>query len=134
MRHRGNARSHSLAAMLWGMRQPSWWNLDMTSHNQDGTLRTLVRKGAMTERDPDFVLDGNAAAGLLQEIFVPEITAAQIQCTGRGATRAVGALCLYAAPMGAVPRCTVCDEVLPRTVHTPHGRWLEMIAARYLIF
>jgi hypothetical protein len=85
----------------------------------------------MTERDPDFVLDGNAAAGPLQEIFVPEITAAQIQCTGRGATRAVGALCLYAA---LVLRCTVCDEVLPRTAHTPHGRWLEMIAARYLIF
>ena len=28
----------------------------------------------MTENGSDLVLDGNAAAGFLQEIFVPEIT------------------------------------------------------------
>jgi hypothetical protein len=34
----------------------------------------------MTENGVDLVLDGNAAAGLLQEIFVLDITTAQIQC------------------------------------------------------
>jgi hypothetical protein len=34
----------------------------------------------MTENGVDLALDGNAAADLLQEIFVLDITIAQIQC------------------------------------------------------
>jgi Family of unknown function (DUF6510) len=56
----------------------------------------------MTDNGSDLVLDGNAAAGLLQEIFVLDITTAQIQCEACSSTAAVGALRLYAAPMGAV--------------------------------
>jgi hypothetical protein len=88
----------------------------------------------MTENGSDLVLDGNAAAGLLQEIFVLEITAAQTQCEACGSTGTVGSLRLYATPMGAVLRCTHCDGILMRAVHTPHGRWLEMTGARYLRF
>jgi hypothetical protein len=88
----------------------------------------------MTENSSDLVLDGNAAAGLLQEIFVLDITTAQVQCEACGSTGAVGSLRLYAAPMGAVLRCTHCDGILMRAVHTPHGRWLEMTGARYLRF
>jgi len=80
------------------------------------------------------ILDGNAAAGLLQDIFVPEITTAQIQCAACGCAAAVGSLRMYAAPMGAVLRCAHCDGVLMRAVHTPVGRWLEMSGARYLRF
>jgi ferredoxin-NADP reductase len=89
---------------------------------------------AMTENGSDLVLDGNAAAGLLQEIFVLEITTAQIQCEACGSTTAVGSLRLYAAPMGAVLSCIRCDGILMRAVRTPHGRWLEMTGARYLRF
>jgi hypothetical protein len=88
----------------------------------------------MTENGSDLVLDGNAAAGLLQEIFALEITRAQAQCDACGSTGAVGSLRLYAAPMGAVLRCTHCDGILMRAVHTPHGRWLEMTGARCLRF
>jgi Family of unknown function (DUF6510) len=88
----------------------------------------------MTQDDSDVVLDGNAAAGLLQEIFALEITTAQMQCEACGYTAAVGSLLLYAAPMGAVLRCSHCDGVLMRAVHTPHGRWLEMTGARCLKF
>jgi hypothetical protein len=88
----------------------------------------------MTENGSDLVLDGNAAAGLLQEIFVLDVTTAQIQCKACGSTGAVGSLRLYAAPMGAVLRCTHCDGILMSAVHTPHGRWLEMTGARYLRF
>jgi hypothetical protein len=88
----------------------------------------------MTENGPDLVLDGNAAAGLLQEIFALEITSAQIQCESCGSSGAVGSLRLYGAPMGAVLRCTQCDDILMRVVHTPHGRWLDMTGARYLRF
>ena len=88
----------------------------------------------MTENGSNLVLDGNAAAGLLQEIFVLDITTAQIQCEACGCTGAVGALRLHAAPMGAVLRCTHCDSILMRAVHTPHGSWLEMTGARHLRF
>jgi hypothetical protein len=88
----------------------------------------------MTEDGSHLVLDGNAAAGLLQEIFVPDITTAQIRCQACGSTGAVGSLRLYAAPMGAVLRCNHCHGTLMRAVHTPHGRWLEMTGARYLRF
>jgi Family of unknown function (DUF6510) len=88
----------------------------------------------MTHNDSDRILDGNAAAGLLQEIFVLEITTAQIQCEACGSTQAVGSLRLYAAPMAAVLRCSHCDASLMRAVRTPHGRWLEMTGARCLRF
>jgi hypothetical protein len=88
----------------------------------------------MTENDSGLVLDGNAAAGLLQEIFALEITAAQVRCGACGITVMVGSLRLYGAPMGAVLRCTHCDGILMRTVQTPYGRWLEMADARYLKF
>ena len=88
----------------------------------------------MTENGSDHILDGNAAAGLLQEIFIAEITNAQIQCESCGFTGAVGSLRLYAAPLGAVLRCIRCDSSLMRVTHTPHGRWLEMAGARHLRF
>ena len=88
----------------------------------------------MTEDGSHLVLDGNAAAGLLQEIFVPEITTAQVECGGCGHTAAIGSLRLYGAGMGAVLRCSSCDGLVMRVAHTAHGRWLEMKGARYLRF
>ena len=88
----------------------------------------------VTENGSDLVLDGNAAAGLLQEIFVRDITTAQIQCESCDSTGAVGSLRLYAAPMGAVLRCTHCNSIVMRAAHTPHGRWLDMTGARCLRF
>jgi Family of unknown function (DUF6510) len=86
----------------------------------------------MTGNSSDLVLDGNAAGGLLQEIFATEVTTAQIQCRACGFTGAVGALRLYSARMGVVLRCADCNDVLMRAANTPHGRWLEMPGARYL--
>ena len=80
------------------------------------------------------VLDGNAAAGLLGEVFAADITNAQVRCDACGSGGAVGSLRLYAAPMGAVLRCTRCDAVLLRAVNTPYGRWLEIKGARCLRF
>jgi len=88
----------------------------------------------MTDNGADLVLDANAAAGLLREIFAPDATVAQIQCAACDSTAAVGSLRLYAAPMGAILRCTHCDGVLMRAVHTPHGRWLDIAGARWLRF
>ena len=88
----------------------------------------------MTENASDLVLDGNAAARLLQEIFIPEITNAQVECDACGHRAAVWSFYLHAAVMGAVLRCSHCDGIVMRAVHTAHGRWLEMKSARYLRF
>jgi hypothetical protein len=88
----------------------------------------------MIANGSETMLDGNAAAGALQDIFVPEITIAQIQCGACDSMAAIGALHLYAAPMGVVLRCTHCESVVMRSVHTPRGHWLEMAGARFLKF
>jgi hypothetical protein len=88
----------------------------------------------MNDKNSERVLDGNAAASLLQEIFVPEITTAQIQCIACSSTGALGSLRLYAAPMGVVLRCIQCDCVVMRSAQTPRGRWVDMTGARYLKF
>jgi hypothetical protein len=85
----------------------------------------------MIEHEPERVLDGNAAAGFLQDCFVPEITTTVIQCAGCDSLRAIGALRLYAASMGVVLRCTQCDRVLLRAVHTPYGRYLDITGAHF---
>ena len=86
----------------------------------------------MTENNSDLFLDGNAAAGLLQDIFIRDITVAETECAACGFVTSVGSLRLYAASMGAVLRCTRRDSILIRATHTPHGQWLEMTGARHL--
>jgi len=54
-------------------------------------------------------LDGNAAAGTLQEIFPFEMTLAQVTCTGCGTTNVIGATAAYMHGMGTIVRCPVCD-------------------------
>jgi hypothetical protein len=88
----------------------------------------------MTPMDTEFALDGNAAAGLLQEFFACEVTAATLKCGTCGATHLVGASPVYALPMGAVVRCAGCQRVLIKAVKTPRGRWLRMMGAEYLRF
>jgi len=86
----------------------------------------------MTDDDLAFVLDGNAAAGVLREVFVADATTAQIQCDTCGSVGAVGSLRYYAAPMGVVLRCSNCTAIVLRAVRTPHGGWLEMKGAHSL--
>lgn len=50
-------------------------------------------------------VDGNAAAGILSELFVPDLTAARAKCAGCGVTREVGVLLVYAHGMGTVMQC-----------------------------
>ena len=78
-------------------------------------------------------LDGNAAAGILSEIFAAEITAAQAMCANCGATRAVGALLVYAHGMGTVVRCSSCDAVVLRVGRTPTQVWLDATGARHVV-
>lgn len=71
----------------------------------------------------DFKLDGNAAGGLLGEIFRFEMTTAETICGGCGAIKPVGELMLYQHEMGAVLRCARCDAALFRVTRL-QGRYL----------
>jgi hypothetical protein len=57
------------------------------------------------------MLDGNAVAGLLREVFAVEMTTATAMCRTCGATDAVGALHVFRGA-GVVMRCPHCDNVL----------------------
>jgi hypothetical protein len=77
-------------------------------------------------------LDGNAAAGILQEIFPFEITVCQATCTACGMTEAIGALAVYMHGMGTIVRCPSCDNALIRIVHAKGQYWLDMRGVRVL--
>ena len=86
--------------------------------------------------DGSLTLDGNAAAGLLKEVFVNDVTAARGACASCGTVDAMGSEHLYMAPQapGAVLRCRGCEGILMVLVHRPgHIRmalqglaWLEI--------
>jgi hypothetical protein len=59
-------------------------------------------------------LDGNAAAGLLSEVFTPEATAAVVRCASCGAEGPVGGAAVFANAPGLVIRCTSCEAVVMR--------------------
>ena len=77
-------------------------------------------------------LDGNAAAGILQEIFAVEITAALGTCDGCGAVEAVGAVSVYARGPGTVLRCPHCDNVLVKVVSDGVRIWADLRGVRTL--
>lgn len=64
-------------------------------------------------------LDGNAAGGILRDVFTHEMTAARATCAGCGTTGPVGALLEYGHGMGIVLRCPGCDAPVLRIVRTP---------------
>ena len=77
-------------------------------------------------------LDGNAAAGTLQEIFPFEMTLVQATCMGCGTTNVIGALAVYKHGMGTVVRCPSCDTVLIRVAEAKGRYWLDMRGLRVL--
>ncbi|HEY7197722.1 MAG TPA: DUF6510 family protein [Gaiellaceae bacterium] len=59
-------------------------------------------------------VDGNAVAGLLEEVFAVETTEIRGRCAACGAIAPLGAAYAYAHPYGpgAVVRCGSCESVL----------------------
>ena len=72
-------------------------------------------------------LDGNAAGGMLREVFALEVTAALARCAGCGSVVPMGALLEYGQAMGVVLRCPTCDTAVMRMSRTPG--WIRMDAS-----
>lgn len=79
-------------------------------------------------------LDGNAVAGLLGDVFVPEVTAAATRCDACGAVEALGALRAYVDAPGTVLRCPHCESVVLRIVRDGNRMWLDVRGLRWLQF
>ena len=80
-------------------------------------------------------LDGNAAAGLLAEIFTLEITTARAACVHCGAAGEIGSQMAYVSEIGTVVRCSACDNALIRVVRQddePGRYWLDLKGVEYL--
>jgi hypothetical protein len=77
-------------------------------------------------------LDGNAAAGILSEVFAVEVTAASGTCDGCGAVEAVGAVAVYSRGPGTVLRCPHCDAVLMKIVTAGDRVWIDLRGLRTL--
>jgi hypothetical protein len=84
--------------------------------------------------DADLRLDGNAAAGLLREVFAVEMTAAMGTCAHCGATNALGAAWVYAHAPGTVLRCPACTEILMTIVRARERLFVDVAGVRRLHF
>jgi hypothetical protein len=77
-------------------------------------------------------LDGNAAAGVLTEIFLADVTASTGECLGCGHVMVIAQAHAYMGGPGLVLRCPGCTGVLLRVVRTPDRTWLDMTGLRSL--
>ena len=77
-------------------------------------------------------LDGNAAAGILQEIFPFEMTLAHTTCAGCGRSDDIGALATYVHGMGNNPALFVLrSSIDPRPMCKDATGWICEVSASF---
>ena len=79
----------------------------------------------------ELMLDGNAVAGLLQEVFAADMTTAIGSCAVCGASEPVGAIHVYLGA-GIVLRWTHCDNTLAAIVRDERRVWITLQGIRAL--
>ncbi|HEY5986021.1 MAG TPA: DUF6510 family protein [Streptosporangiaceae bacterium] len=72
------------------------------------------------------VLDGNALAGALAEMFTVEVTAAVGRCASCLRTAPLADTVVYVNAPGMVARCRGCGAVLLRVVRAPGRAWIDL--------
>jgi hypothetical protein len=78
------------------------------------------------------MLDANAVAGEMEELFGFEMTAIVHRCAHCGNEGAVGTLLAFTYGPGTVLRCSVCRDVVIRWARLPSGVRLDMRGAAVL--
>ena len=79
-----------------------------------------------TEAGETTRLDGNAATGLLTQVFCGEPSTALIICAGCGTTAPIGTLLAYGLELGAILRCPDCDTAVVRVGAAGNRLWLDL--------
>jgi hypothetical protein len=77
-------------------------------------------------------LDGNAAGGVLGQIFAFEMTTAEVICAHCDAVGMIGAAVVYATAMGTIIRCPGCGEALIRVAYGPQRLWVDFSGTRLM--
>ena len=85
-----------------------------------------------TDINRELMLDANAAAGLLYEIFGMEMTTALGECFSCGNQAEMGSLLAFTHGPGFVLRCSTCEHVVMRIVKTPDEIILDARGAVYI--
>lgn len=85
-----------------------------------------------TDTTRALMLDGNAVAGELAELFGAEMTANDAECASCGQVHAIGAMLAFTNCPGIVLRCPSCEAVMVRLVRTPRGTFVDARGAAYL--
>jgi hypothetical protein len=78
------------------------------------------------------VLDGNVAAGALEEVLTADMTMAITTCAACGDARPLGELQAYLQAPGIVLRCATCRAVQLRLVRARRHAWLDLRGIRVL--
>ena len=84
----------------------------------------------MQTQTNDEPLDGNAMGGLLSELFAFDVTTASVICEGCDVEGDIAEARVYGGAMGAMFRCTHCDNIVIRLTRTPQGFFLDMRGTR----
>jgi uncharacterized protein DUF6510 len=85
-----------------------------------------------TDINRELMLDANATAGMLYEIFGVEMTASPTECANCGNEGEIGELLAFTQGPGIVLRCSTCEHVVLRIVQTPEAIYLDARGAVYL--
>jgi hypothetical protein len=78
------------------------------------------------------MVDGNAIAGELEQIFGHDMTTAVARCAGCAADAILATMMAFVRGPGAVLRCPSCQSVIARIVQTPTATYLDARGAMYL--
>jgi len=84
------------------------------------------------EETLSLMLDGNALAGLLHELFDMEMTVSAAECASCGRIGELGSLWAFAESPGYVLRCPDCQNIVMRMSVTPDQVYLDARGAAYL--
>jgi hypothetical protein len=80
----------------------------------------------------ELMLDANATAGVLYEIFGVEMTASPTECAHCGNEAEVGTLLAFTQGPGIVLRCSTCENVVLRITQSPEAIYLDARGAVYV--
>ncbi len=78
------------------------------------------------------MVDGNAVAGELQQIFGRDMTTAVARCAGCASDAEMGALLAFTRGPGVVLRCPTCRAAIARIVETTTAIYLDARGAAYV--
>ena len=85
-----------------------------------------------TDMNTALMVDGNAVAGQLAQIFGRDMTMAIARCAGCARDAEMGALMAFMRGPGVVLRCPACQAAIARIVETPTAIYLEARGAAFL--